>query len=111
MSSTIPLYYLKITLDYEDNVDLYARFDRDSLHIEEFVTVGSFETPYQKLIFTYDDSTNVQYIKIFDDNEVIDVASENLFLEYVEGYLFYAEENFATFSPSSASSSSSSSLP
>ena len=111
MSSTIPIYYLKLDLTYEDYVDLYARFDRDSLHIEEFVTTGSFETPFQKLVFTYDDSTNVQHIKLFNANQVIDVSDENLFLEYVSGYLFFNEENFATFSPSSASSSSSSSLP
>jgi hypothetical protein len=109
MSSTIPLYYLRLNLDYQDYVDLYARFDRDSLHLEELVTVGSFETPFQKLIFTYDDATNVQHIKIFNANQVIDVSSENLYLEYVEGYLFYNEDNFATFSPSSSSSSSSSS--
>lgn len=97
-------------MSVQDDVDFTVLFDRLTLKILDFVTTGTFQTPNRKLIFTYDDATNVTYVKILDDNDLVDVSGEELYLTDVGGgSLLYNKENFVTFSDSSSSSSSSSS--
>jgi hypothetical protein len=84
-------------------------FDRDTLQILEFITDGTFGTPNQKAVFTYDDGTNITVVRILDATDTVDVTSDNIFLTDEGGYLVFNNDNFITFSTSSSSSSSRSS--
>jgi len=94
-------------LTNEDEVNLRADFDKDTLQILEFITDGTFNTPGQKAVFTYDDGTNVTVVQIMDANDTVDVTGDNIYLTDEGGYLVFNNDNFITFSTSSSSSSSS----
>ena len=85
------------------------KIDGDTYQVLELISKGSFDTPEQKLIFMYEDGTNVQQIQILDANDMVDITDDNVFLVDEDGSPVWNTDNIATLGAYGSSSSSSSS--